>query len=106
MSTVTVVGRAVAKPGKRDELERRLRAVIVPTHAEEESIHYSMHQDLDDPDVFLAIERWPGRDALERHLGTPHLTELAGLLDDLLAEPLELRVLGQLHEGDSPKGVL
>jgi quinol monooxygenase YgiN len=103
---VTVVGRATAKPGRRDDLERLLRSVIVPTHAEEECLHYSIHQGDLDPDSFVAVEQWPSREALERHLGTPHLKQLAGVVDDLLLEPLDVRTFVQLREGDSAKGEL
>jgi quinol monooxygenase YgiN len=106
MSVVTVVGRATARPGRRDELERLLRSAIVPTHAEDENIHYSIHQGTADPDSFVAIERWPSQEALERHLGTPHLKHLAEVVGDLITEPLDIRTFTQLHEGDSSKGVL
>jgi quinol monooxygenase YgiN len=106
VSVVTVVGRATAKPGRRDDLERLLRSVIVPTHAEEECLHYSIHQGDTDPDSFVAVELWPSHEALERHLGTPHLKQLAEVVGDLLVEPLDIRTYTQLHEGDSAKGTL
>ncbi|MEU9131070.1 putative quinol monooxygenase [Kitasatospora sp. NPDC048540] len=106
MTEVTVVGRAVAKPGKRDQVERLLRAVISPTHEEEGSLHYSMHQGIDDPDTFVAVERWTSAEALEQHLATPHLQHLAEQIGDLLAQPLDISTFSQLHEGGSDKGVL
>jgi len=87
-------------------VERLLRSVIVPTHAEDECIHYSIHQGVGDPDVFVAVERWPSQEALERHLGTPHLKVLADSIGDLLAAPLDIQTFTQLQEGDSAKGVL
>ncbi|MEV6006037.1 putative quinol monooxygenase [Streptomyces sp. NPDC051976] len=106
MNPITVVGRATAKPGRRDELERLLRAVIVPTHAEDECLHYSIHQSTTDPDTFVAVERWPGQESLERHLGTPHLKQLADVIGEVLVSPLDIQTFVQLHEGDSAKGVL
>jgi quinol monooxygenase YgiN len=106
VTLITVVGRATAKPGKRDELERLLRSVIVPTHAEDECLHYSIHQGIADPDTFVAVERWPGQESLERHLGTPHLKQLAEAIGDLLRSPLDIQTFTQLHEGDSGKGAL
>ncbi|OLZ61275.1 hypothetical protein AV521_43890 [Streptomyces sp. IMTB 2501] len=103
---VTVVGRAVARPGHRDQVAKLLRSVVAPTHEEAGSIHYSMHQGIDDPDLFVAIERWTSAEALEQHLATEHIKQLAERIGDLLAEPLDIRVYAQLSEGTSTKGVL
>lgn len=106
MSSVTVVVHAAARAGRRDELESLLRSVIVPTHAEDACIHYSVHQATADPDAFVVVEKWASQEALEAHLGTPHLKRLADEIGDLLVTPLEIQTFAQLHEGDSEKGVL
>jgi len=76
MSALTFIGTARAKPGQAGNLEREMRATVAATHAEPGCIHYSMHQSLQDPDVFIFIERWASKADLDRHFESDHVKSL------------------------------
>lgn len=89
---VTVVARIRARAGHEEEVKRALLALIPPTLAEEGCLNYDLHRSLDDPTLFLFHENWTSREALDRHLKMPHLSEFGGRTAGLLAEPVEITV--------------
>jgi quinol monooxygenase YgiN len=86
-AVLTVVAEMVAKPGKEDELRRRLLSMIEPTRQEDGCVQYDLHQSTDEPGRFVFYENWRSREALERHLQTPHLVAFGNAAPELLAEP-------------------
>jgi quinol monooxygenase YgiN len=94
----TVIGTVVAKPEKRDELYRILMAQVAPTREEKGCVSYDFHSDQKDPNVFVFYENFVDRDALEAHLKMPYLEPLFGRIDELLAEPVDIRYLNMLSD--------
>ena len=84
---LTVVADLVAKPGKEEELRQVLLGLIEPTRKEEGFVQYDLHVSTDDPRRFVFYENWTSREALDRHLQTPHLQAFIAAADELLAEP-------------------
>ena len=83
---LTVIAYMRAAPGKRDELRAALEALIEPTSQEAGYVNYDLHQGVEDPDAFFFYENWESGEALDAHLATPHLTEFAARIPDLLDE--------------------
>ena len=94
----TIIGTVVAKPDKREELYRVLLAQVAPTRAEEGCVSYDFHRDQKDPNVFVFYENFVDRAALEAHLKMPYLEPLFGRIDELLAEPVDIRFLDMLSD--------
>ncbi len=92
----TIIGTVVAKPEKRDELMRILTAQVAPTRAEPGCISYDFHCDKSDPNVFVFYENFVSKEALDEHLKQAHLKPLMDRLDELLAEPVNIRYLEML----------
>ncbi|MDP2697617.1 MAG: putative quinol monooxygenase [Thalassospira sp.] len=88
---LTVLAIARAKPGMETELGKRLIALVEPSCAEEGCISYTMHQSNDDPAVWMAYENWRSEEDLARHFETPHLRNFAETIDEILAEPIDIR---------------
>jgi quinol monooxygenase YgiN len=84
---LTVVAEMVAKPGKEDELKRRLLALVGPTRQEDGCVQYDLHQNTAEAGRFVFYENWRSRELLERHLQSPHLLEFDAIEEELLAEP-------------------
>lgn len=80
---LTVVAEMIAKPGCEERLREELLRCIEPTRAEEGCLQYDLHVATDRPGHFLFYENWTSREALDRHLATPHLLRLSGLLPEL-----------------------
>ena len=106
MAEIVVVGSLKARPGKEEETREALAGLVQPTHEEEGCIVYAMHQGVDDPARFAFVERWASKEALEAHLGTPHIAALLERADELLAEPPDIVVYDAVPGGDASKGRL
>lgn len=106
MNGVTVLARAKAKPGREAELEQAMRAVVIPTHQEAGCLRYTVHRSLVDPSVFITVEHWTTKEAIDEHFATGHVQTLLKHAPDLLAEPPDIQLYELLPEGASEKGRL
>ena len=106
MHEVTVIARAKAKAGCEAALERELRKVVAPTHADPGCLRYTLHRSIEDTAAFVTVERWTSKDAHDRHLGTPHVRSLFKKLPELLASSPEISLFELLPEGFPEKGVI
>jgi quinol monooxygenase YgiN len=106
MAGLTVIARAKAKAGREKELEQAMRAVVTPTHLESGCLRYTLHRSLIDPAVFITVERWASKEAIDQHFATPHIQTLMKKVPDLLLEPPDISLYEQLPEGESEKARL
>ena len=97
MAQVRLIARAVAKPGKQDNLRQVLQVILAPTHAEEGNVFYELFESHEGGRFFFN-ELWQSQEALDLHMATPHFKKLAAETRDLLAEPLEINLLTEIHE--------
>lgn len=106
MPEIVVIGALKARPGKEDEAERALGALVEPTHREAGCILYALHRGADDPSRFVFVERWSSREELDAHLASPHLAALVERVDELFVEPPDITVYDALPQGAEGKGAL
>ena len=106
MSGMTVMARAKAKPGREAELEQAMRAVVVPTHQESGCVRYAVHRSLIDPSIFMTVEHWTSKEAVDQHFTTAHVQALLKKVPELLLEPPDIALYELLPEGQSEKGLL
>lgn len=99
MSAITMIATATAKPGMGDKLEKIIRASIQPTRAEDGNLHYSLHRSIEDPDVFVFVERWASMEALQAHGMSAHVEEILGAAAEVMAGAPEARILTVLDDG-------
>ena len=83
---LTVVGYMHAAPGRTDELRAALEALVEPTTQDAGLVNYDLHQSVEDPSTFVFYENWESGEALDAHLGTPHLVDFADRTGELLDE--------------------
>ncbi|SNY99957.1 putative quinol monooxygenase [Flagellimonas pacifica] len=72
---LTIVAKIWAKEGKRDFIKSELIKLIAITKAEEGCINYDLHEDNEDPNVFLFYENWTSRELWQQHMKAKHLEE-------------------------------
>jgi quinol monooxygenase YgiN len=89
--SLTVIATMTAKPGSEARLRGSLTGLVEPTLAETGCLAYRVYTAADHPASLVIIEEWTDEAALQEHYGTPHFKEVAGLLDELLAEPLMVK---------------
>lgn len=83
-------------PGQTDEVMRALSAMIEPSMAEPGCLGYRPLAD--SAGSVVCLEEWEDEEALQFHFTTEHFKTIAALLDDLLAEPFQLRRLQPIPE--------
>ncbi len=74
---LTIVARIEADPGRVELVKTELSRLIEPTLNEAGCIQYDLHQDNDDPAVFLFYENWESRELWQAHMDSPHIAAYA-----------------------------
>lgn len=104
MSEILVVATLKIQDGKIDEALAELTPVVEATHEEEGCLSYVLHQDVNDRNTLVFVERWASQDALNAHMQQPHMLKLVELAGTMLAEPPQITFCQSLGIGSSPKG--
>jgi quinol monooxygenase YgiN len=86
MSKITVVAKFVTKQETIELLKHELLKLITPTRQEPGCIEYRLHQDNQDPAVFLFYENWENMSFLERHMKSSHFQAFSVVMKSLVTE--------------------
>ncbi len=103
MNSIPVVAVITAKPGLEKPLEQLLRGLLAPTHQEAGSVTYALHRSRENPRTFVFIEKWASPDALNAHLGAPHIAAALSRREELIEE-FRVIPLESVPGGDPVKG--
>lgn len=98
MSKVTVIATIKAKEGKSDEVRAELLKLIEPTRSEAGCINYDLHLTSDDANCFVFYENWKSKEDLDQHLATTYISAFINQADNLLSEPVEIKLLEMISE--------
>jgi len=83
---LTIIAKILAKPESRDLVKAELLKLIEITRAEEGCINYDLHQDNEDPNLFLFFENWENRELWQSHMKKKHLAEYIEATENAVAE--------------------
>jgi len=83
---LTIVARILAKEEKRELVKSELLKLIDITRAEEGCINYDLHQDNENPNLFLFYENWESRDLWQTHMNNDHLAQYMKATDGAVEE--------------------
>lgn len=86
MAALTVVAKVVAKKDAVAALKAELIKLVEPTRQENGCLEYRLHQDNQDPSVFLFYETWESPACLEQHMNSSHFKAYLAAVDGLVAE--------------------
>ena len=92
MAKVHVIARFVAREGRESQLRALLQGMLTPTRAESGCESYELYES-DSKGRFYLNETWESRDALDRHLATPHFQRLKQVGGELVKEPFEVNIV-------------
>jgi quinol monooxygenase YgiN len=92
MSTVTVVAKITARSDAVEAVKAELLKMVAPTRQEEGCIEYRLHQDDDDPALFIFYENWQSPACLERHMNSPHFQAYVAAVGGLISEKVVHRM--------------
>ena len=88
MSIITIVAKVVAKKESMERVKSELLKLIAPTRKEDGCIDYCLHQDNNDPAVFIFFENWESEACLARHIESDHYKNYVSAVDDILEEKI------------------
>lgn len=86
MPELTVVAKVVAKKGFVESVRSELLKLVVPTRKEDGCIEYRLHQDNDNPAVFIFYENWESAACLEKHMISDHFKAYVNAIDGMIEE--------------------
>ncbi len=82
----TLVAKIVAKPEHRETVKQALLKIIEPTLKEEGCLLYDLHQDRNNPNLFMFYEIWGTRKLWEAHNISPHILAHKLATDGMMSE--------------------
>ena len=85
-----------AKPGQEAAVMQAAVACVAPTRAEPGNEMYVLHQDLEEPALFVFVEHWACRQALDEHMRTLHFKQMVDACNGKLVKPMVVHVLKPL----------
>lgn len=88
MEKLTVVAKVVAKKECVASVRSELLKLLAPTRQEAGCLEYLLHQDGDDPAVFIFYETWQSPDCLEKHMNSDHFTSYVKAVGNMLEEKI------------------
>lgn len=94
MPEIVVLARLKARQDSVETVKSELVKMVEPTRKEPGCIAYQLHQDNEDPSVFVFYEIWESAASLERHKDSDHYRHYAasvfGLIDERLVNRLAM----------------
>ena len=73
---IIIVARAEVLPGQTDAYIRLAKELETLSRREDGCIAYTLHRSTDDPSVFVVIEQWIDRQAIEAHNASEHFRRI------------------------------
>jgi quinol monooxygenase YgiN len=70
---LTIIARIEAKINKVDLVKSELLKLIEPTRKEQGCLQYDLHQDNENPAIFMFYENWENRELWQTHMNNEHL---------------------------------
>ena len=71
--SLIILAQITAAPGKEALVRSELEKLVDITRAEEGCEQYDLHQDNENPGLFVFYENWQSRDLWRQHMNAPHL---------------------------------
>lgn len=88
MANVTVVAKLTVREDSIAPVRVELLKMIAPTRREEGCIEYRLHQEMENPAVFIFYENWQNMECLTKHLNSQHFQEYVAAVGDLVVDKI------------------
>ncbi len=86
MSKLVIIAKVVSKKEAVQSVRSELLKLIAPTRKEDGCLDYTLHQDIDNPAVFMFYETWESFAHLEAHMNSDHFKAYVKATDGLIEE--------------------
>lgn len=86
MKTLTIVANITAKAEKLDLVKSELLKLVGTSRTEEGCLHYSLHQDNENPLHFMVYENWESAEFLQAHVANQPFQDYGAATDGAVEE--------------------
>ena len=90
---IYVVATTHMKPEGREAFIKGHKAAIAETLKEKGCLSYEGHTSVNDPNVYVVVERWENREDLNAHGRAPHMKAFGRIAAQCLAAPPRIEVI-------------
>jgi quinol monooxygenase YgiN len=90
---IYVVATTQMKPESREDYIKGHKACIAETRKEKGCLSYEGHTSVNDPNLYVVVERWETRDDLSAHAKAPHMKVWRELSAPLKASPTVIEII-------------
>jgi quinol monooxygenase YgiN len=90
---IYVVATSQVKPESRDAFIKGAKECIAATRKEKGCIAYENHTSINDPNLFVVVERWETREDLNAHGKAPHMKVWREYSAPLKASPTTIEII-------------
>src|SRR5882757_123366 len=90
---IYVVATSEVKPELRDAFIKGAKECIEATRKEKGCVSYENHSSINDPNLFVVVERWETREHLGAHSKAPHMKVWRELSAPLKASPTVVEII-------------
>ena len=90
---IYVIATTPMKPENKDDFIKGHKACIVETHKEKGCLSYEGHVSVNNPNLYVVVERWETRDDLNAHGKAPHMKVWREFGAPLKAEPTVIEII-------------
>jgi quinol monooxygenase YgiN len=90
---IYVVATSQVKPESRDAFIKGAKECIAATRKEKGCIAYENHTSINDPNLFVVVERWETREDLNAHGKAPHMKVWREYSASLKASPTVIEII-------------
>ena len=93
---ITVIASLRVLPGHETAALEAIRQCVALSRQEATNLSYQCHRDINDPAIFVFVERWTSPEALAAHEETPHFQAMKAAFATALAAPLQVHITHEL----------
>ena len=86
MTQLTIVATITAQNSQIERVKTELLKLIAPTRAELGCINYDLHQDNDNPAIFIFYENWQSRELWQTHMNSQHIKAYQAATEGAVAD--------------------
>jgi len=81
------------KPENREAYIKGAKEVVAETQKEKGCVYYENHVSINDPNLFVVVERWESREDVDEHSRAPHLKAWREYSAPFKVGPTEIEII-------------
>src|SRR2546429_6654698 len=103
---ICVIATTPMKPENKDDCIRGHKPCTAETLKEKGCISYDGHVSVNNPNLYVVVERWETRDDLNAHGRAPHMKVWRGYLSQMKTAPAVIEIISDGKVGKFLRGFL